>query len=70
MDGYPLTVRLGCHSAGSTRGFSDQVVLRINPTEMAAGFRRGLDVYHRLGSYDAERRGKSRRYRDDEHWFI
>ncbi len=37
---------------------------------LVRGFRRGLDVYHRLGSYDAERRGKSRRYRDDEHWFI
>lgn len=37
---------------------------------LVRSFRRGLDVYHRLGSYDAERRGKSRRYRDDEHWFI
>jgi hypothetical protein len=32
--------------------------------------RRGLDVYQRLGSHDPVRRGKSRRYRDDEHWFI
>ncbi len=42
-------------------------------SDMAAlvkGVRRGFDVYHRLGTYDAEQRGKSRRYRDDEHWFI
>jgi hypothetical protein len=37
---------------------------------LVRSWRRGLDVYQRLGSHDAERRGKSRRYRDDEHWFI
>lgn len=37
---------------------------------LVTSFRRGLDVYHRLGSHDPVRRGRSRRYRDDEHWFI
>lgn len=34
------------------------------------GVRRGLHVYHRLGGFEAQSRGKSRRYRDDEHLFI
>jgi hypothetical protein len=34
------------------------------------GFRRGLDVYKRLGGLEAQGRGASRRYRDDEHLFI
>ena len=34
------------------------------------GFRRGLDVYHRLGGLSAQRRGASRRYAEDEHLFI
>ena len=34
------------------------------------GLKRGLDVYQRLGSLEAQGRGSSRRYRDDEHLFI
>jgi hypothetical protein len=34
------------------------------------GFRRGLDVYGQLGGLKAHSRGKSRRYKDDEHLFI
>jgi hypothetical protein len=34
------------------------------------GFRRGLDVYSQLGGLRAHAKGKSRRYRDDEHLFI
>ena len=32
--------------------------------------RRGLDVYHRLGSLQAQARGRARTYREDEHLFI
>ena len=34
------------------------------------GFRRGLDVYQRLGGLSAQRRGATRRYAEDEHLFI
>jgi hypothetical protein len=34
------------------------------------GFRRGLEVYQRLGGLEAQGRGTTRRYRDDEHLFI
>jgi len=34
------------------------------------GFRRGLDVYRRLGGLEAQGRGAGRQYRDDEHLFI
>jgi hypothetical protein len=34
------------------------------------GFRRGLDVYQRLGGLAAQRRGATRRYAEDEHLFI
>jgi hypothetical protein len=34
------------------------------------GFRRGLDVYQRLGALSAQRRGVTRRYAEDEHLFI
>jgi len=34
------------------------------------GFRRGLDVYQRLGGLEAQGRGAGRQYRDDEHLFI
>jgi hypothetical protein len=37
---------------------------------LVQGVRHGFHVYHRLGSFDAQSRGKSRRYRDDEHLFI
>ena len=39
-------------------------------TAVVRGVRHGFHVYHRLGSFDAQARGKSRRYRDDEHLFI
>lgn len=41
--------------------------------EMSAllkGFRRGLEVYQRLGALEAQARGAGRQYRDDEHLFI
>jgi hypothetical protein len=34
------------------------------------GFRRGLDVYRRLGGLSAQRQGATRRYAEDEHLFI
>jgi hypothetical protein len=34
------------------------------------GFRRGLEVYQRLGGLEAQGRGAGRQYRDDEHLFI
>ena len=34
------------------------------------GFRRGFDVYQRLGGLQAQRQGASRRYAEDEHLFI
>jgi hypothetical protein len=34
------------------------------------GFRRGLEVYERLGGLAAQRQGASRRYAEDEHLFI
>jgi hypothetical protein len=41
--------------------------------ELAAavrGFRRGFHVYRRLGQSEVQRRGRHRRYREDEHLFI
>lgn len=34
------------------------------------GIRRGLEVYRQLGGFDAQTRGSSRRYTEDEHLFI
>jgi len=34
------------------------------------GVRRGLEVYRQLGGFEAQTRGSSRRYADDEHLFI
>jgi hypothetical protein len=34
------------------------------------GVRRGLEVYRQLGGFEAQTRGASRRYADDEHLFI
>jgi len=34
------------------------------------GIRRGLEVYRQLGGFEAQTRGSSRRYSDDEHLFI
>ena len=34
------------------------------------GFKRGFDVYQRLGGLAAQRQGATRRYAEDEHLFI
>jgi hypothetical protein len=34
------------------------------------GVRRGLEVYRQLGGFEAQTRGSSRRYAEDEHLFI
>ena len=34
------------------------------------GIRRGLEVYRQLGGFEAQTRGSSRRYAEDEHLFI
>jgi hypothetical protein len=34
------------------------------------GVRRGLEVYRQLGGFEAQAKGASRRYADDEHLFI
>lgn len=34
------------------------------------GVKRGLEVYRQLSGFDPERRGRARRYADDEHLFI
>ena len=34
------------------------------------GIRRGLEVYRQLGGFEAQTRGSTRRYADDEHLFI
>lgn len=34
------------------------------------GVRRGLEVYRQLGGFEAQTKGSSRRYSDDEHLFI
>jgi len=39
-------------------------------TAILKGFRRGLDVYQRLGGLAAQRQGATRRYAEDEHLFI
>jgi len=39
-------------------------------TAVLKGFKRGLDVYQRLGGLAAQRRGATRRYAEDEHLFI
>ncbi|HEY2943743.1 MAG TPA: hypothetical protein VGN09_15020 [Vicinamibacteria bacterium] len=42
----------------------------IEVSALLKGFRRGLDVYQRLGGLEAQGRGTTRRYADDEHLFI
>ena len=37
---------------------------------LVKGVRRGVEVYQRLGSLHAHRRGSSRKYAEDEHLFI
>jgi hypothetical protein len=39
-------------------------------TAILKGFKRGLDVYQRLGGLAAQRQGATRRYAEDEHLFI
>jgi len=39
-------------------------------TAILKGFRKGFEIYRRLGGLDSERKGGSRRYADDEHLFI
>jgi hypothetical protein len=52
-----------------------EVVLRplgplLDITAILKGFRKGLEIYKRLGGFESERRGGARRYADDEHLFI
>ena len=42
----------------------------VEVSALLKGFRRGLDVYQRLGSLEAQTRGTTRRYAEDEHLFI
>ena len=42
----------------------------VEVSALLKGFRRGLDVYQRLGGLEAQGRGTTRRYSDDEHLFI
>jgi hypothetical protein len=42
----------------------------VEVSALLKGFRRGLDVYRRLGGLEAQGRGSGRRYTDDEHLFI
>jgi hypothetical protein len=39
-------------------------------TAILKGFRKGFEIYRRLGGIDSERKGGARRYADDEHLFI
>jgi hypothetical protein len=52
-----------------------EVVLRplgpiVDITAILKGFRKGLEIYKRLGGFESERKGGARRYADDEHLFI
>jgi hypothetical protein len=42
----------------------------VEVSALLKGFRRGLEVYQRLGGLEAQARGTTRRYSDDEHLFI
>ena len=42
----------------------------VEVSALLKGFRRGLDVYQRLGALEAQARGTTRRYSEDEHLFI
>jgi hypothetical protein len=58
----------------ATNSLRDVVLRPLGPlvdiTAMLKGFRKGLEIYRRLGGLDSERKGASRRYQDDEHLFI
>lgn len=52
-----------------------EVVLRplgplVDIMAILKGFRKGLEIYKRLGGIESERKGGARRYQDDEHLFI
>jgi len=52
-----------------------EVVMRplgplVDITALLKGFRKGLEIYKRLGGMESERKGGARRYQDDEHLFI
>jgi hypothetical protein len=52
-----------------------EVVLRplgplVDITALLKGFRKGFEIYRRLGGIESERKGGTRRYQDDEHLFI
>lgn len=42
----------------------------VQVTAFIKGIRRGLEVFHQLGSADNQRRGSHRHYVEDEHLFI
>ena len=42
----------------------------VEVSALLKAFRRGLEVYQRLGGLEAQGRGAARRYADDEHLFI
>ena len=42
----------------------------VEVSALLKALRRGLDVYKRLGGLEAQARGTTRRYADDEHLFI
>jgi hypothetical protein len=58
----------------ATTALRDVVLRPLGPlvdiTALLKGFRKGLEIYRRLGGIDSERKGASRRYQDDEHLFI
>jgi hypothetical protein len=58
-----------------TTGVLRQVMMKpvgtlMDITALLKGFRKGLDVYRRLGGLESQRKGGARRYPDDEHLFI
>jgi hypothetical protein len=58
----------------ATTSLRDVVLRPLGPlvdiTALLKGFRKGLEIYRRLGGIDSERKGAARRYQDDEHLFI
>jgi hypothetical protein len=42
----------------------------VDIAALLKGFRKGMEIYRRLGGIDSERKGAARRYQDDEHLFI
>jgi hypothetical protein len=58
----------------ATSAVRDIVLRPLGPlvdiTAILKGFRKGLEIYRRLGGLERERKGSGRRYQDDEHLFI